>query len=747
MRIEFAPGNLWRIAHQAPSVSPAALVKNIWVALVIWLIALAVGASYARFIFHGRLSDYFTVGIQIFMVSSIVLCLACAFFSSNRSVVPSPQDSPLVVMAAMATNIIALAPATMSDESLFMTVIATMILSSLVIGAFHFILGYLKISILMRYFPYPVVGGVLAGMGALLVEGALSIATGLEVDQGSWHMLFQAEYLFKWLPAATFALAMLRMMRRRKNVIILPLALAVTLGLYSLSQIHAANSAPAAALNEAAIVNTVSAPVLTLGFEVLGKADLGLVLSQVGNIAVLLVISTFNLLAYLSGTELVFQRELNFNREMAVSGGANIAAGLLGGAMAGFHAIAYSTLAHTSGANGRFINLMLVVLFLATMALGNAISNLFPVEIMAGLLFFLGFSFLVDWLVDSRSQMPLADYVTIVAMLIVIVAFGLMWGILCGVLVSIIFFVMQYSQINVVRQQFNGAKYHSRIERSIMENRLLRNHGENIQVFRLQGYIFFGTGYQLYRHIRARIAGAEPGEIRYIVLDFRMVERLDASSAADFHKLQQLSEEKDIRVVFSNVSNLIHAVLIRSFSGNNMPLPLFFPTLDLAMEWCEGKILADSHLDTPSQVSIEKQLDSHTMLHSAEIDLLLKYLKRVEVEDGDVILRQGEHSDSLFLIESGKVDIMLRNENNHVVRLRSMGAGTIVGEVGFYLHRPRTATIIATEPSVLQVLESETLRQMETDDPLVAAMLHNFLACVLSERLSATNHMVEELME
>lgn len=747
MQNAFVPGRLWRIFRRSFSVSPASLFKSAWVALVIWLIALAVGASYASFMFHGRLGDYFGAGIQIFLISSIVLCLFCGFFSSNKSVVPSPQDSPLVILATLATNIVALAPAAMSDETLFMTVVATMMVSSVLTGAFHFLLGYLKISVMMRYFPYPVVGGVLAGIGALLVDGGLTLLIGQDITRHTWLQLFQAEHLIRWLPTALLAFAILLLMRRRKNVLILPLALVLSLGVFSLGQALAASSAPPPLPDERAALPSASEAVLSLSLEALGKADLGLMLSQAGNILVLVVISTFNLLAYLSASELIFQRELNFNRELTVSGGANIVAGLTGGAMTGFPAIAYSTLAHSSGGNGRVINLMLALLFLVTLAFGTAVGNLFPLEIMAGLLFFLGFSFLVDWLADARAQMPITDYVTIVAMMFVIVAFGLGWGILCGILISIIFFVMQYSQINVVRQQFTGVKYRSRIERSIPENRLLRNRGESIQIFRLQGYIFFGTGFQLYRNVRSRIMNSEPGQIRFIVLDFRMVQRLDASSAVDFYKLQQLARMHNIRVVFSDASNFIHSVLIRSFRAKDLDQPKFFQTLDHAMEWCEGKILAESHLSELSHVTVERQFESHTMLRSAEISLLRKYLRRLEVQPGDVILRQGERSDSLFLIESGKVDILLRNEYDHVVRLRSMGAGAIVGEVGFYIHRPRTATIIATKPSVLQILDTDALRKMEAADPLIAATLHNFIACVLSERLTATNHMVEELLE
>ena len=737
-----------RLHSSLIALNPVSFFKSAMMASIIWLLALAFGASYSAFMFHGRLADYASAGMQIFLISSIVLCLLCALFSSNSSVVPSPQDSPLVILATMATNMVALAPMGMSDETLFMSIVAAMILSSFIIGIIHFVMGYLNISILMRYFPFPVVGGVLAGMGCLLLKGGLTLITGLELGWANWTLLFSSEYFFSWMPIGVIAFALLLILRRSNNMLILPLAVGLSLVLYFLSQTFAAGMAGMSVLEAAAAAMPSAAPTRPLlSFEVLPKADFGLVLSQWDSMAVLLVISTFNVLVYLSATELIFRRELNFNREMEVAGAANVVSALFGSGMVGFHAVAYSSLAHLSGGNGRVTNGLLALMFLLTLAMGHAIGSLFPTAIMGGLLIFVGFSFLSDWLIDSRSQMPMADTLTIVAMMIVIVAFGLAWGIFCGILICITFFVLQYSQTHVVRQQFTGMKLRSRIERSFLESRLLQTHGEKMQILRLQGYIFFGTGFQLYRSIRSQILNAADGHIHYILLDFRMVQGMDVSSAVDFRKLQHLAETHGIHIAFTNTSEIIRLILTRTFSAADEACPRFFEDLDHALEWCEESILAESHLSDLSHVPLDEQFDSHVMLQSAEIDLLRKYLKRVKVKTGDIIVHQGERSDSMFLIESGRVDIVVTNEYDHDIRLRSMGAGVIVGEVGFYLSRERTASVVATESVILQQLDREALYRMAVDDPHALAILHNFVACTLSERLSSTNHLVEELME
>lgn len=134
---------------------------------------------------------------------------------------------------------------------------------------------------------------------------------------------------------------------------------------------------------------------------------------------------------------------------------------------------------------------------------------------------------------------------------------------------------------------------------------------------RLQGYIFFGAGFKLYRNIKARITQAEPGQISYILLDFHMTQRVDLSSAMDLLKPEQLSEEHGIHIACTSASSLIRYVLTRTYHSVQRDLdPNFLPDLDYALEWCEDSILAETHLANMPQVPIERQIDSHVLLNN-----------------------------------------------------------------------------------------------------------------------------------
>ena len=66
---------------------------------------------------------------------------------------------------------------------------------------------------------------------------------------------------------------------------------------------------------------------------------------------------------------------------------------------------------------------------------------------------------------------------------------------------------------------------------------------------------------------------------------------------------------------------------------------------------------------------------------------LLNYMERSNVDKNHYLVLQGDPSKELFFIESGKVKVIVELDNGRTMRVRTMGAGTVVGEIGLYLVR------------------------------------------------------------
>jgi CRP/FNR family cyclic AMP-dependent transcriptional regulator len=93
-----------------------------------------------------------------------------------------------------------------------------------------------------------------------------------------------------------------------------------------------------------------------------------------------------------------------------------------------------------------------------------------------------------------------------------------------------------------------------------------------------------------------------------------------------------------------------------------------------------------------------------------------------------VIVSEGERSDSLFVILSGKVKVYLADEEGKEVLLSTQGPGEYFGEM-ILDEGPRSASVMTLEPSQFSVVTTDQFKQFLTENPevgfeLVKSLIH-----------------------
>jgi CRP/FNR family cyclic AMP-dependent transcriptional regulator len=108
---------------------------------------------------------------------------------------------------------------------------------------------------------------------------------------------------------------------------------------------------------------------------------------------------------------------------------------------------------------------------------------------------------------------------------------------------------------------------------------------------------------------------------------------------------------------------------------------------------------------------------------------------------GEVLFREGETGDEMFVIQTGRVRIskLVAGEQRS---LATLGRGEFVGEMAILNEKPRTATATVVEDATLLVIGAKTLELMISNNSEIAFRLIKKLA----RRLDSADELVQILL-
>src|SRR5258706_1082280 len=721
------------------------VVKRITAGLVVGLIEIVSSISLASLIFSGEMSPYLSRGIGLFLFGGLVMSIVVTFLGSLPGTGIGPQDGPAALIAVAAGGITVSLIGTAKPDAIFSTIVAAIIICSFATGLTFFLIGHFKLGNLVRYIPFPVVGGFLAGTGWLLTRGAIEIMAGQTLSLEALRGMLQSQMLVRWLPGTIFAIIVLVVLRKVNHFLVWPGIIFSAMVLFY-GFLFASGTSIAQARSIGLLLQPFPAGGLWRPFTLsdFNGVDWHALLRNIDKLIPVPLVSLIAFLLNATGLELVAKRDINLNHELRITGLANFVAAV-GGGPPGYHMLGATALAQRMGAKTRIVTITAAAVCGLILFAGGSFISYIPVALLSSLLLVLGLSFLIDWVYDAWFKLPHAEYAVVWVALIVIATVGFLQGVGAGIVIATILFVFKYSSLNTVRDSLNGKIYHANVDRPAVQRETLRKHGEGIHIFRLQGYIFFGTSDKLLTRVRELLEDQTEIE-HFIVLDFHRVHGLDSSAVSSFNRMHQLAELFDVYLVLTPVAPAIQKqMVLGDFKADGRIK--FFPTLDHGMEWCENMLLNKYEASTQFiQTNLKSQLHSHFPKPQL-IDRLLNHLERMEVDENFYLMRRGDPPESMYFIESGRLNVLIETAEGEMMRLRSVRSGTVVGELGMYLKGERTANVVTAQKSVLYKLTSDAMKNMETQDPDVASALHEWIARLLAERMADNNRSIEALLD
>src|SRR6185503_17049944 len=371
-------------------------------------------------------------------------------------------------------------------------------------------------------------GGFLAGTGWLLFKGGIFVASGVAVRLRSAELLVSPATLAHWGPAFAFGVILLVAVRRVKKPLVIPIAIAVGLAAFAIGMLVTGSSLDAAKQGRWLLGPFESTQLWQpWTFRALTGADWSAVLNEWFGIVTAVFVATIAILFNIQGTEVVLRRDLDTNRALRDTGVLNVITGALGG-IPGYHALSLTALAERMSVNARVAGLIAAVVPLAGVIFGASLIELIPRMIVGGVLVFLG-----------------------LVILAVIIGRDYLLGVVTGLVLAVVLFAINYGRIELVRRVAFGETYHSNVDRPPAERAVLATMADQVQILRVNGFLFFGSANGLLEPIRKRV---EAGPLRFLVIDLRRVTGVDSSAVVAFVKVMGLAQAHRFELVLTGVS-------------------------------------------------------------------------------------------------------------------------------------------------------------------------------------------------
>ena len=693
------------------------------------------GLSYSLLIFTGPLAPYLSYGLAATFIASAILGAVLALGSSVPFAIGAPETSTAAMSGILASSLVERLVAADPAAPLLAPVIMTLALSSVVTGIVLCGFGLTRMGRAIRYVPYPVVGGFLGATGCLILLGAIRVITGHRLQFGALDQFANLSALFELAAACAMALVLYLTWHRSRSPFGLPIiifggVIVAHVGFW---------------LFDAPLAEWTFQPPRSVEFMLpwsaaeIGRYPWVALLDLGGDFVAVIFVTAVSTLFNTTGVEVVLHREADLERELNVTGLANMLTGAFGG-YTGCISMSRTILNFNSGGTSRLSGLTAAAISLLMLYAAPAVLGFMPKFVLGGLLIYLGADLLHKWIVLSRRRLSLTDYLSLLAIIVIIMQWGFIAGILIGIVIGCATFALSASRIASIKFSFDGSEYRSSLDRSRDDQAVLSAHGRKIQGLNLQSYLFFGSANRLYQHVKALLA--RHPECRFLVFDFKLVTGIDSSATYSFAQIKRAALDLGIRPVLVHLSPAAEKALRSSgFISDEVSI---VPELDHALEWCENEIIAQHQDLAKEEASLR---DWFTQILGTEQDAasLIHRCQRIEVDAGATIVHAGDAADSMHFILDGRVGIMIPADQGRTTRVRSLGRYTTIGEMGLVSRTPRNATIQAEVASILYVLDARQFEAIKTDDPALSQKLLTYFVSVMAERLTFANRTIAVL--
>ncbi|KAF4307108.1 sulfate transporter [Botryosphaeria dothidea] len=521
-------------------------------------------------------------GLSMFFVSCIVSQLVYSLGGSTFKgavgsemieVVPFFHKMTYVIMARMGQA---------EPNAIIATVVVSYAFSSIITGIIFLALGLFKLGDLVSFFPRNILNGCIGGVGFFLfvtgIEVSARLDGNLEYNFETLQKLFQADTIALWVSPLALAIIYMVIKHYYDHPALMPAFIVVITGVFHIIVAAVSHFNLDKARDAGWVFEKPESGVPFYHFYSLYDFTVVDWSALFRTIPTMFALSFFGIIHVpinvpalaLSAKE----DDVDINRELIAHGLSNSLSGFVG-SIQNYLVYVNSVMFMDHGGNSRMAGLLLAAATTGIWMAGPGLIGYVPIMVIITIVLIMG----------------IYDFV---------------WGVLAGIALACLTYVVQTSRTPVIRSTYTGVIAQSTVRRPPLHQKYLHEVGQQIYVAKIAGYLFFGTIVSVENDIRKLVDEEQfrTRPIRYVVLDLVHVIGIDYSAAEVLVRLNRVLHRRNVTLVLSSISlsdevgqglSMVGLFAPAESNDEHCPPPQRFETLNKALEWCENELLGTLH--------------------------------------------------------------------------------------------------------------------------------------------------------
>ncbi|KAK2468167.1 hypothetical protein H9L39_20389 [Fusarium oxysporum f. sp. albedinis] len=748
-----------------------------------------------------------SAGISIFYVSTIVSQIT---FSSG-SIFKGSVGSELIEVVPFFHNIAAKITEVVGEgnpDAVIATTIVSFSLSTMMTGLMFYLMGRFKVGYIVGFIPRHILIGCIGGVGWFLVATGFEVSArlngSLQYDLDTLKQLIDPATVPLWVTPLVFAIVLFYGRSKIASKFFLPMfILAIPLIFYFF--VFALDALDVDVLRDHGwIFRGPPSDEPWWYFYTLYKLKLVRWDAVAETIPAMLALTFFGFLHVPINIPALAlncgEDHVDLNKELRLHGYSNFLSGCFGSIQT-YLVYANTVFFMRSGGNVRLAGYMLAAATFGVMVVGPSLIAFIPVMMVGTLVYVLGFELLVEALWLPRKKLKLAEYLTVVVVVLVMGVHDFVVGIGVGILLAFVSLVLQASRVPAIRGNYSGDIVTSTVRRNPSQHHYLHDVGRQIYIVKLTGYLFFGTIVSVEEKVRGLLDDSTFSKhpIKFLILDIWHVTGLDFSAGEAFNTISRLLDNKGVILVLSgfDAETQLGQKLRAAGLGSDGVGVMMLPSLNSALESCENELLkilyarqeelnslermSLQHLDVPSAktsslssfdppfnsprrnhlaeaahdalTSVENQRPSKWQSFKEPLRLLLQIFQGLSDQNeafwfpATLYFTRQEYPSGTYIFRCGEqangfylVERGIIRAEYHLPQgqlCESILAGTTCGELAFFSETELTATAVVEKECVVWRMGRDQWIKIQKEEPEVGRELLRISLKITSERMGA----------